>query len=110
MKSPVEALLPSEDGELRARTHNRWCRTPRNRIRGECIFFVRVIVRGTRKPAPANENIPATAIARDKYCFMIEPPLLGIELGESCRALQTIPMKNGYPLPIFSISSQITDS
>src|SRR5580704_2637478 len=59
--------------------------------------------------SPAQEN-PAIASVRNKYRFMIEPPLLSIELRESCLARKAIPMKSGYPLPIFSISSQITDS
>ena len=35
-----------EHGKLRTRTHNGRCRPPGNGIRGECVFFVRMIVRG----------------------------------------------------------------
>jgi hypothetical protein len=31
------------------------------------------------KASAAQENIPATASARDKYRFMVEPPLLSIK-------------------------------
>jgi hypothetical protein len=62
------------------------------------------------KASPAHANIPAIASVRDKYRFMIEPPLLSIELGESCLARQAIPIKSEYRLPIFSLSSQIIDS
>src|SRR5512137_2384471 len=41
-----------EYGKLRTRTHNGRCRPPGNRIRGECVLFVRVIVRGAGECQP----------------------------------------------------------
>src|SRR5437867_5327647 len=41
---------------------------------------------------------------------MIEPPLLSIEPREACLARRAIPIKSGYGLPIFYLSSQIIDS
>src|SRR5260370_31754222 len=41
-----------EYGKLRTRTHNGRCRPPGNGIRGECVLFVRVIVRGAGECQP----------------------------------------------------------
>src|ERR1700722_9839024 len=111
VKSPVEAVGSPSSTANCAPGRTTGGAGPQGMVSGVNGFFsCESLFVALVKPSPSHENIPATASARDKYCFMIEPPLLGIELGESCRALQTIPMKNGYPLPIFSISSQITDS
>src|SRR5215470_11695577 len=41
-----------EYGKLRTRTHNGRCRPPGNRIRGECVFFVRLLMRGAGEHQP----------------------------------------------------------
>ena len=48
--------VPFEHGKLRPRAHNGRCRAPRNRVGSECVFFVRVIVRGTVKSSPAQRK------------------------------------------------------
>jgi hypothetical protein len=47
-----------EHGELRTRAHDRRRRPPGNGIRGERIFFVRMIVRGTgeKQPRPSEQS------------------------------------------------------
>src|SRR5580704_1760749 len=111
VKSPVEADgLPSSTANW-APGRTTGGAAPQEMVSGVNAFFsCELSSAALVNASPAQENIPVTARLRNKYRFIVEPPSFGLELWESCLERKTVPMKSRYRLPIFSISSQITDS
>src|SRR6266481_1429380 len=111
VKSPVEAVGSPSSTANSAPGRTTGGAAPQEMVSGVNAFFsCELSCAGLLSASPAQENIPATATARNKYRFIVEPPSFGIELRESCLRRKTIPMTRSYRLRIFSISSQITDS
>src|SRR5580693_2338545 len=82
VKSPVEAVGSPSSTANCAPGRTTGGAGPQGIVSGVNAFFsCECSFAAPLKASPAHENIPATASVRDKYRFMIEPPLLSIERG-----------------------------
>src|SRR4029077_13851913 len=90
VKSPVEAVGSPSSTANCAPGRTTGGAAPQEMVSGVNAFFsCELSCAALLNASPAQDNIPATATARNRYLFMIEPPSLSIERGHhvSRRAL-----------------------
>src|SRR5882724_12144887 len=83
VKSPVEAVGSPSSTANSAPGRTTGGAAPQEMVSGVNAFFsCELSCAGLLGASPAQEDIPATATARNKYRFIVEPPSFGIELRE----------------------------